>query len=180
MGDTHIVKRKHKALTQKHKARKKKKAIEQPVRSDESTTSDDDTRSPSYQESDDSSSKSDSDGDAGAQGGRSIPAATPLQFTNSLPLFAGETEFTHATQDEDHGAPQSQRTNVMEGARGKGRKYHYGTYLSPQESDTSFDATSESSHDYHHYMLPNPSTEQTPTWVYEWQDPGFYDMLFSQ
>ena len=35
-----------------------------------------------------------------------------------LQCFAGETDFTHATQDEDHGAPASQRVTMTEEGRG--------------------------------------------------------------
>uniref|UniRef100_A0A0A9DYF6 Uncharacterized protein n=1 Tax=Arundo donax TaxID=35708 RepID=A0A0A9DYF6_ARUDO len=101
VGDTHIGKRKVQTLPRKQKAKKQnKKAKKRSVGSDKSTESDHERCSPSYQESGDSSSPSAFDGDAGVEGGTSAPPSTTIHFI-------GETEFTHATQDQDHGAPHS-------------------------------------------------------------------------
>ena len=101
-------------------------------------------------------------------------------ITNSSLLFIGEKDFTHATQDQDHGAPQSQRMTITDRGRGKGRQHHYGSYLSPVESESSFTPTSDTTPGYIHYMLPDATLERPPTWVYEWQDPDFYNQIFSQ
>lgn len=72
VGDTHIGKRKQRTVTKKSAGKKQKRVIqEQPLRSDDSTPSDDGRRSPSYQESDDSSS---GDGHAGAGGSTYVVA----------------------------------------------------------------------------------------------------------
>ncbi|TVU34001.1 hypothetical protein EJB05_15822, partial [Eragrostis curvula] len=167
VGETHIGKRKHQAVTAKEKGKKKQKQ----VRSDESTASEDARRSPTYQESNDSSSKSSSDGATADGGNASIASPSPIHFT-------GETYFTHATQDQDHGAPNSQRTTVTE--RGRGRQHHHGGYLSPQESDTSGNYTSGSSNSYYSYSLADPTTQPTQKVVYQWEDPDFYNMLMDQ
>ncbi|KAK3118492.1 hypothetical protein QOZ80_9BG0700110 [Eleusine coracana subsp. coracana] len=95
VGDTHIGKRKLLSMRRKEKGKKQKKTTKgKPVRSDDSTESD--NGSPTYQESDDSSSASsagDSDGTGGGPGGptpTSVPPSTSVHFT-------GEEDFTHAT-----------------------------------------------------------------------------------
>ena len=30
------------------------------------------------------------------------------------------------------------------------------------------------------YAMPHPTTQPSPTWVYEWQDPSFYNMMVSE
>jgi hypothetical protein len=102
--------------------------------SDESTLSPDEGRSPPYQESNlnTSSSSDDDDGDGG--GYRIEPSQPPIQFTGkkyrqiylysfhiifltSLTRalhFSGESHYTHATQDTDHGAPHSQRETIKD------------------------------------------------------------------
>ena len=80
-------------------------------------------------------------------------------------LIAGETQFTHATQDRDHGAPESQRRTVgpMD-------------YDTPQYSSSSYSDTSQS----FHYLIPDISMQPPTKWVYEWEDPHFYTMLVQE
>jgi hypothetical protein len=81
--------------------------------------------------------------------------------TNIAP-FVGEVDFTHTTQDTDHGAPSSQRVTMTTSDRGRGRgggrKYH----LSPRQSTSSMQSGSESSssyaHGYSEYLAPKSST----------------------
>ena len=76
-----------------------------------------------------------------------------------------ETQFTHATQDTDHGAPQSQR-----------RTGGPTDYDSPQHSSSSY---SDSRHPFH-YSIPDISMQPPTRWVYEWEDPYFYTMLVQE
>ena len=79
-------------------------------------------------------------------------------------LIAGETQFTHATQDTDHGAPQSQRTG------------------GPTDNDTpqySSSSYSDSRHSFH-YPIPDISMQPPTRWVYEWEDLHFYTMLVQE
>jgi hypothetical protein len=78
-------------------------------------------------------------------------------------LNAGETNFTHATQDRDHGAPQSQRRTIGP-----------TDYDTPQYSSSSYSDTLQS----FHYHIPD--MQQEMRWVYEWEDPHFYTMLVQE
>ena len=80
-------------------------------------------------------------------------------------LITGETQFTHATQDTDHGAPQSQRRT--------GGPTDNGT---PHYSSSSY---SDSRHSFH-YPIPDMSMQPPTRWVYEWEDPYFYTMLVQE
>jgi hypothetical protein len=74
----------------------------------------------------------------------------------------GETDFTHTTQDRNHGAPSSQRITVTTSdrrrGRGEGRQHH----LSPRQSTSFIQSVSESSSSYAHgypeYLAPDSST----------------------
>ena len=103
-----------------------------------------------------------------------------LSITILVPV-AGETYFTHATQDQDHGMPTSPRTTTMEGDIG--RQQHYGTYLSSHDSESSYNTPSDASYTLPyspHRSAPHPSRyDRVTRWVYEWQDPKFYEMLVS-
>jgi uncharacterized membrane protein YgcG len=81
-------------------------------------------------------------------------------------LIAGETEFTHTTQDTDHGVPGSQRTTVRP-----------SDYATPQHSSSSYSESSQSSY---HYPIPDLSMQPPTRWVYEWQDPHWYNMLLQE
>jgi hypothetical protein len=80
-------------------------------------------------------------------------------------LTVGETEFTHATQDRDHGAPESQRRTV-------GASQYDPTYSSSSYSDTSQSRS--------FYPIPDINAQPQTTWVYEWEDPKFYNMLVGE
>ena len=86
---------------------------EKEFRSDDTTpepSGDDGGRGFDGDDDDEDDTRGSDDGDAGGSGwvrgsggaGGSSGQVSPLQFT-------GETNFTHATQDQDHGAPTSQR-----------------------------------------------------------------------
>jgi hypothetical protein len=179
------------------------------VLSDEDTDDGEGDRSPHYQESQDSSSDDDDDGDdddddddggdggagviagagagaGGSGGGGSVPPSEPpaaLRFTgmnfqmhSCLPLsvlstnytiwlIVGETQFTHATQDADHGAPASQRM-----------PFGVTDYGTPEYSSSSY---SESSNPYH-YPVPELNMQPPMRWVYEWQDPHWYNMILQE
>ena len=77
-------------------------------------------------------------------------------------LIAGETQFTHATENPDHGAPQSQRRTVGP-----------TDYDTPQYSSSSY---SDTSHSFH-YPITDISIQSPTRWVYEWEDPHFYTIL---
>src|SRR6266508_3797830 len=177
VGDTHTGKRKHQKFvvsqcSKKPKATKKSKGKSKlPVQSDESTDSP--AKSPPYAESNDSSSKTDTDdgddaGDASggyAQGGMGTSAQPHVGFT-------GESQYTHATQDTDHGAPSSQRELIL----GTGTQHAYGA---PRDYD-SMSSCSVGSYSYHPYDLPDHTSQPQTKWVYESQDPQFYEMLLTQ
>jgi hypothetical protein len=80
-------------------------------------------------------------------------------------LTVGETQFTHATQDHDHGAPQSQRRTV-------GASQYDPAYSSSSHNDTS---QSQS-----FYPIPDINAQAQTTWVYEWEDPHFYNLLVNE
>jgi hypothetical protein len=79
-------------------------------------------------------------------------------------LIAGETDFTHATQDPDYGAPKSER-----------RMFGHGLtdYESPLYSSSSYNGTSRSSI----YHISDINMQPPMRRVYEWEDPRFYTML---
>jgi hypothetical protein len=93
-------------------------------------------------------------------------------MTNSAPFLPGEVEFTHDTQNTDHGAPSSQRITMTRSPRGRrmggGRQHH----LSPRQSNSSIQSGSEFlssyAHGYPEYLAPDPSTAlHDVQWVYE-------------
>jgi hypothetical protein len=80
-------------------------------------------------------------------------------------LTAGETEFTHATQDRGHGALESQWRTV-------GALQYDPTYSSSSHSDTSQSRS--------FYLIPDINAQPQTTWVCEWEDPEFYNMLVGE
>ena len=76
-----------------------------------------------------------------------------------------ETQFTHATQDTDHGAPQSQRRTVGP-----------TDYDTPHCSSFFYSDISLS----FHYFIPDISMQPPTRWVYEWKDTHFYTMLVQE
>jgi hypothetical protein len=145
VGDTHIGKRKLKAGLRKDKEKKAKTTDEAVLRSDESTPSPDEGRSPPYQESNLSTSASFDDDDRDGGDYRIEPSQPLIQFTGTkyqqiylysfhiiflislthALLISGESHYTNATQNMDHGAPHSQRETIMaqdrHTSRGMGR-----------------------------------------------------------
>jgi hypothetical protein len=105
--------------------------------------------------------------------------------TNAPSFFLGEADFTHATQDTDHGAPSSQRITVTASPRRRGRGGGWQHHLALRSSTSSIQSGSESSSSYAHgypeYLSPDPSTiVHDVQWVYEWESPEFYSMLISE
>jgi hypothetical protein len=80
-------------------------------------------------------------------------------------LNVGATEFTRATQDRDPGAPWSQRRMVGP-----------ADYDTPLYSSSQYGDTSQS----FQYPKPDISMQPLTRWVYKWEDPQFYTMLFQQ
>jgi hypothetical protein len=128
------------------------------------------------------SSSVSSDEDDGDGGGYRIePSQPPIQFTGvkyqqlylysihtifllaltHALFFSGESQYTHATQDMDHGAPQSQRETItdQDRQRGRGRGRRRQHYLSPTESTSSQNTGSSTpyAHGFDSYMPPDPS-----------------------
>jgi hypothetical protein len=87
-------------------------------------------------------------------------------YTSYAHFFAGETHFTHATQDSDHGQPSSQRTT-----------FGPTDYNTPQYSSSSYGDTSPYNQ---YYPVPDVRTQAPMQWVFEWEDPHFYEMLVTE
>ena len=116
IGDTHVGKRKTRVAPsqqQKKKFKRNNDREEEEFRSDDTTpepSGDDGGRGFDGDDDDEDDTGGSDDGDAGGSGwvrgsggaGGSSGQVSPLWFT-------GEINFTHATQDQDHGAPTSQR-----------------------------------------------------------------------
>jgi hypothetical protein len=108
-----------------------------------------------------------------------------LNVTNTPSFFPGETDFTHATQDRDHGAPSSQRITVTTSprrrGRGGGRQHHLVSRSSTSSIQSGSESFSSYAHGYLKYLAPDPSTVvHDVQWVYEWESPKFYSMLVSE
>jgi hypothetical protein len=126
-----------------------------PVRSDATT---EDENSPTYQESNDSSSRTSSDdvndGDDTSGGTASLAAQGGGHEQPLSPFMADQ--FTHCTQDEDHGVPTSPRIPIS-------------------EANALVDSSVSSSQWIDDFRIPGPYTyhipdihSQQPTWwVYE-------------
>jgi hypothetical protein len=100
-------------------------------------------------------------------------------------LFSEESHYTHATQDTDHGVLHSQRETIMDQdrhttrGRGRGRQH----YLFPVDNLSSQNTGSPMPyvHGFDTYMPPDPSQLiQDVQWVYEYENPEFYNMLVQQ
>jgi hypothetical protein len=132
VGDTHLGKRKTKVL-RPQRPEKKGKMIRSPP--EEELASNETTPDPSgggdegNTDDDDDDDDDNDDGGSGypvssQAGGRSDRSMSPIRFT-------GETDFTHATQDQDHGQPMSQRRTTS-----NRRRYD------PREGDSSSSVSS--------------------------------------
>ncbi|XP_039822551.1 uncharacterized protein LOC120684729 [Panicum virgatum] len=80
--------------------------------------------------------------DPKCQKGKGKAATKPVSSDTETDDGEGETQFTHATQDTDHGAPQSQRRTIGP-----------TDYDTPQYSSSSYSDTSQS----FHYLIPDIS-----------------------
>jgi hypothetical protein len=82
-------------------------------------------------------------------------------MTNIVPYFSGDADFTHVTQDPDHGASSSQRVSMTASERGRGREGGRRHHISPTQSTSSMHTGSESSssyaHGYSEYLAFDPS-----------------------
>jgi hypothetical protein len=86
-------------------------------------------------------------------------------------IFAGEADFTHITQDQDHDVPHSQRVTMTtadrERGRGGGRQHHLS--LMHNNSSINTDSDSPYAHGYSEYIAPDPSaTIQDVQWASVW------------
>jgi hypothetical protein len=161
--------------------------------SDESTPSL--GHNPPYQESNDiTSATNDDDGGDGASEYCISPSGGGTQFTGAKVhtmlhiftttfcrslkvylIFLEDVDFTHVTQDQDHGAPASQRLTMTVADRGRGRGRSRQHHPSLSHSNSSIHIGSESSssyaHGYFEYLTPDPSTTIYDVhWVYEWEN----------
>ena len=180
IGDTHVGKRKTSTMQPPRRGKKTKGKGKEIVASDDSTDADA-GKSPLYQTSNDSSSNTGSDdndgGDnsgsagAGAGCGRSLEPGyhEPLSpFTND--------QFTHATQDQDHGVPTSHREVTGPDV---GTQHGYVGYSETEESSSSSTLFGINVPSYD-YQIPDAQTQPPVRWVHEWIDQEFYEMLYSE
>jgi hypothetical protein len=123
VGDTHLGKRKTKVPQSQGPQKRSKKTIEP---EDEDFSSGDTTPDPS--DDDDADDRV----ECSCVGGSSS-YVSPMRFT-------GETDFTHATQDQDHGQPTSQRTT---------RSNRHRSTLQEDDSSSSVSTT------FSYYEAPN-------------------------
>ena len=190
IGDTHVGKRKTRVAPsqqQKKKFKRNNDREKEEFRSDDTTpepSGDDGGRGFDGDDDDEDDTGGSDDGDAGGSGwvrgsggaGGSSGQVSPLQFT-------GETNFTHATQDQDHGAPTSQRQmrsarrvrstpNDDDDSNSYSSAFTYPPeptypypYLGPHEYDSSSNASSVFSYPPQyapHLQLPPPYRGRLP------------------
>jgi hypothetical protein len=106
-------------------------------------------------------------------------------MTNVAPIVPGEADFTHTTQDTDHGTPSSQTITMTSSPIGQCRRGGRQHHLSLRQSTSSMQLGSESSSSYAYgypeYLAPDPSmVVHDVQLVYEWESPEFYSMLISK
>jgi hypothetical protein len=79
-------------------------------------------------------------------------------LTHAL-LFSGESHYTHATQDTDHGAPHSHREIITDPDRhmGRGRGRQHYLSLAGSSSSQNTGSTMPYAHGFDTYMAPDPS-----------------------
>jgi hypothetical protein len=155
IGDSHREKMKTYAMRPtRHSKRQKGKAV----------TSDGTT-----EESNDSSSKTDSDDghDEDDTGGGTASLATQETAHEQPRSPFTADQFTHCTQDQDHGGPASPR-------------------ISSHTANTPVDSSASSSHwiddvpitSPYKYHIPDIQSQQTTRWIYEWIETEFYNMCY--
>jgi hypothetical protein len=127
-----------------------------------------DENNPTYEESNDSSSRTDSDdgNDGDDTGGGTASLAAIGSHEQPLPPFTAD-QFTHCTQDRDHGGPTSPR-------------------ILSRTANAPADSSGSSSHGIDDVPIPGPYTYHVPDiqsqpstrWVYEWIDSELYNMCY--
>jgi hypothetical protein len=162
IGDSHRSKRKTYAMQPK---RQSKRLKGKKVTSDGTT---EDENSPTYEESNDSSSRTNSDygNDGDDTGGGTASLAATGGHEQPLSPFTAD-QFTHCTQDRDHGAPISPR-------------------IPSHTANAPADSSGSSSHEIDDVPIPDPYTSHVPDiqsqlpiqWVYEWIDSELYNMCY--
>jgi len=171
IGDTHLGKRKTKIGPEMRKG--KKTSTEEKFGSDETTPEPSGGEEIGHDDDDDDSSSSEgdgnegSDGDAndgddgndsgGSDGDEGGGADTSGYYIAPTIMFTGEEDFTHATQDTDHGAPTSQRQTTSTQRHGRQAPLAY-------DEDSS---NSASSGQYY-----NPYSTSPPAGGFLWPPPG--------
>jgi hypothetical protein len=136
------------------------------VRSDTTT---EDKDSPTYQEYNDNSSRTPTDdGNDGddTSGGTASLAAQGGGHERPLSPFTAD-QFTHYTQDEDHGVSTLVRISVSEA--------NAPMDSSGSSSQWTDDLSIPSPYTYH---IPDIHSQQPTQWVYEWVDPELYNMCY--
>jgi hypothetical protein len=77
-------------------------------------------------------------------------------------IFSREADFTHAIQDQDHGALSSQRVTMTTSDRGRcgggGRQHHLSSMHSTSSMHTGSESSLSYAHGYSEYLAPDPST----------------------
>ena len=151
VGDTHLGKRKTKISPLQRQGKRTRTDDEEVIGSDESTPD------PSGDDNDPSGDDNDHGGSDGNDG-----AASGLQHGGAI-VFTGEEDYTHATQDTDHGAPVSQRQTRSAHTRGR-------------QALLTYDQDSSSSSSTGQYQGPgqyyNPYSTSPPTGGFLWPPPG--------
>ncbi|KAJ1259661.1 hypothetical protein BS78_10G173100 [Paspalum vaginatum] len=110
VGDTHLGKRKTKIAPEQRKGKRTRADEEEELGSEDTTPEPSGGDDGGHGDSDGDSSSSDDGGDndgGGTDGGGG--GGDSCSHKGRSILFTGEDDFTHATQDTDHGAPSSQR-----------------------------------------------------------------------
>jgi hypothetical protein len=163
IGDSHKGKRKIYAMRSK---RQNTRLKGRQVRYD--ATTEDENRS-TYQESNDSSSRTSSDdGNDGDDTGGGTASLAAQGGGHERPLFLFTVDqFTHCTQDEDHGVPTSSRISVSEA--------NVPVDSSGSCSQWTDDLSIPGSYTYH---ITDIHSQQSGRWVYEWVDLDLYNMCY--
>jgi len=145
VGDTHLGKRKSKISTVQREGKRTRTDDEEVIGTDDSTP----------EPSGDDNDSGNNDGNDGGDSDGNDGAASGLQHGGAI-VFTGEEDYTHATQDTDHGAPVSQRQTRSAHTRGR-------------QALLTYDQDSSSSSTGQHYNHYNTSP---PTGGFLWPPPG--------
>jgi len=152
VGDTHLGKRKSKISTVQREGKRTRTDDEEVIGTDDSTP----------EPSGDDNDSGNNDGNDGGDSDGNDGAASGLQHEGAI-VFTGEEDYTHATQDTDHGAPVSQRQTRSAHTRGR-------------QALLTYDQDSSSSSSTGQYQGPgqyyNPYSTSPPTGGFLWPPPG--------